>query len=107
MSSSRLGAWVDEKEMSPDQMKMTEIAEKWKQVRHMSADEIEEPEWKEAHARFYEKYHSDMDKMTEIITKLKPQIEPPRVAKKTKGQRRRDAYAKVQERLAARAAANK
>lgn len=72
----------------------------------MSADEAAklEPEWKEAYDRFYETYHSDMDKMLEITSKLEKMIEPPRVEKKTKGQRKRDAWAKVQAREAARAA---
>jgi hypothetical protein len=63
-----------------------------------------EPEWKEAYNRFFEKYDSDMQKMTDIATKLEKMIEPPKVEKKTKGQRKRDAWAKVQAREAARAA---
>ena len=89
-----------------DTKQIEDIQEKWNAVRHMSADEAAslEPEWKEAHDRFYEKYASDMDKMTEIAGKLQKMIEPPRVEKKTKGQRKRDAWAKVQAREAARAA---
>lgn len=63
-----------------------------------------EPEWKEAYDRYFDKYESDMERMTEIAEKLQRMIEPPRVEKKTKGQRKRDAWAKVQEREAARAA---
>jgi len=70
----------------------------------MSADEIEEPEWKEAHARFFETYNTDMEKMEEIAGKLQKMIEPPKIEKKTKGQRKRDAYAKVVARETARAA---
>ena len=101
--STSLSAWVDEKEMTADQKKMTEIAQKWKEVRMMSVDEVEDPEWKEAHIRFYEKYNSDMEKMQEIAVKVQKLIEPPKVEKKTKGQRKRDAFAKKQARAAARA----
>ena len=82
------------------------IQEKWNEVRLMSKEEAAnlEPEWKEAYDRFYEKYDSDLEKMMEITDKLQKMIEPPRVQKKTKGQRKRDAWAKVQAREAARAA---
>ena len=82
------------------------IQEKWNEVRLMSKEEAAnlEPEWKEAYDRFYEKYDSDLEKMMEITDKLQKMIEPPRVEKKTKGQRKRDAWAKVQAREAARAA---
>lgn len=69
----------------------------------MSADEIDEPEWKEAHARFFEKYQSDMVKMEEMASKLQKMILPDKIQKKTKGQRKRDAYAKVLAREQARA----
>eukprot|EP00977_Amphora_coffeiformis_P027398 scaffold34609_cov146-Amphora_coffeaeformis.AAC.5 len=82
------------------------IQEKWHQVRLMSKEEADqlEPEWKEAYERFHAKYDEDMEKMLQITDRLQKMIEPPRVAKKTQGQRKRDAYAKVQEREAARAA---
>ena len=82
------------------------IQEKWGQVRLMSAEEAAnlEPEWKEAYDRFHDKYNSDMEKMEEIASKLQKMIEPPRVEKKSNGQRKRDAWAKVQAREAARAA---
>lgn len=89
-----------------DTKEIEAIQEKWNAVRHMSPEEAAslEPEWKEAYDRFYEKYNADMGKMEEITDKLQRMIEPPRVEKKTKGQRKRDAYAKVQAREAARAA---
>lgn len=75
----------------------------------MSKEESEtlEPEWKEAYDRFYEKYEEDMTKMMDITERLQKMIEPPRVQKKTEGQRKRDAWAKVQAREAARAANQK
>ena len=46
-----------------------------------------------------------MTKMTEIATLLQKAIEPPKVEKKTEGQKRRDKWAKIQAREAARAGA--
>lgn len=85
------------------------IQEKWNEVRLMTAEEAAklEPEWKEAYDRFHEKYNSDMDKMLEITGKLQKMIEPPRVEKKSKGQRKRDAYAIKVAREEARAANKK
>jgi len=74
----------------------------------MGRDELPddlEPEWKEAHTRYFDKYDEDMEKMQEIATKLQKLIEPPKVERKTKGQRKRDKWATVQAREAARAAA--
>lgn len=59
-------------------------------------------EWLEAFNRFYEKYDEDMERMTEYAGKLEKMIQPPRVEKKTKGQRKRDAYARALERQAQR-----
>ena len=43
---------------------------------------MEDPEWKEAHIRFYEKYNSDMEKMQEIAVKVQKLIEPPKVERR-------------------------
>ena len=98
---------VSEEDMTADQLEIYKISQKWSEVRQMSREEADQldPEWKEAYDRFYTKYDADMERMTEIAGKLKNMIEPPRVAKKTKGQRKRDKYAKVQAREAAREAA--
>ena len=92
--------------MNADQLKIQEISDKWNEIRHMSKEEAAslDGEWKEAYDRFFEKYDSDMEKMEEISTKLQKMIEPPKVQKKTKGQRKRDAFAKKEALAAARAA---
>ena len=64
-----------------------------------------DPEWKEAYDRFFTKYDEDMEKMTQITQMLQKAIEPPKVEKKSEGQKKRDKWAKVQAREAARAAA--
>lgn len=67
------------------------------------AEKTLEGEWLEAYNRFFEKYDDDMTRMTEIAEGVQKLIEPPKVSKKTKGQRKRDLYAKVLARQAARA----
>ena len=44
-----------------------------------------------------------MEKMTEIVTKLKAMIDPPRIQKKSKSQRKRDKWNKIVARTNARA----
>ncbi|KAL7567606.1 hypothetical protein ACA910_000202 [Epithemia clementina (nom. ined.)] len=102
-----LFAAVPEEQMTSNQKEIKVIQEKWHTVRFLSSEEAAklEPEWKEAYDRFNEKYDEDMSKMLEISQKLKKMIEPPRVQKKTEGQRRRDKWAIVQAREAARASA--
>ena len=106
-SHTALAGSLPAEEMTADQQEISNIAKKWAEVRHLSKEEAEsqlDGEWLEAHKRFHDKYDEDMTKMTEIATMLQKAIEPPRVQKKTKGQKRRDAWAKVQAREAARAA---
>lgn len=94
--------------MTADQLEIKRIADKWSEVRLLDRDAAKddlEPEWQEAYNRFYEKYDKDMEFMTDVAEKLQNMIEPPKVEKKTKGQKKRDAWAKVQAREAARAAA--
>ena len=95
--------------MSADQLEIKKISEKWSEVRHLSKEEAEaqlDSEWMEAYNRFFTKYDEDMTKMEDIAKILKKAIEPPKVAKKSKGQKKRDKWAKVQAREAARAGAN-
>jgi arginyl-tRNA--protein-N-Asp/Glu arginylyltransferase len=107
-TSTALAAFIDEKDMSADQLEIEKIRQKWNAVRHMSTEEANstlDKEWKAAYNRYYEKYDKDMQNMEEIVSKLKTMIEPPKVEKKTNGQRKRDKWAKVQGRVASRAAA--
>ena len=92
--------------MTADALEIRKIQKKWTEIRHMDREEAQKEldgEWLEAYNRFYEKYDDDMTRMTEIAEKLETMIEPPKVEKKSKGQKRRDAYAKVLAREAARA----
>ena len=99
---------LPEEEMAPDQLEIKKISDKWAEVRHLSREEAEsqlDGEWLEAYNRFFNKYDEDMEKMTQILEIVQKQIEPPKVQKKSKGQKKRDKWAKVQAREAARAAA--
>lgn len=92
--------------MSENQKEILSIQNKWSEVRHLSKEEAAsqlEGDWLEAHTRFYGKYEEDMTKMTEISELLQKAIEPPKVEKKTEGQKRRDKWARIQAREAARA----
>lgn len=92
--------------MSENQKEILAIQKKWSEVRHLNKEEAAsqlEGDWLEAHTRFYDKYETDMTKMTEITELLQKAIEPPKVEKKTEGQKRRDKWARVQAREAARA----
>ena len=94
--------------MTADQREILRIQEKWSEVRLLSREEAKstlEGDWLDAYNRFHEKYDNDMTQMMEIAEKLQKMIEPPKVAKKSEGQRKRDRYAKVVAREAARAAA--
>ena len=107
MQTELCGA-IPKDQMTDDQLKILEIQETWSEIRHLDREEAQgklEGEWLEAYNRFYEKYDEDMEKMTEIAEKVQKLIEPPKVEKKTKGQKRRDAWARAQAREAARAAA--
>ena len=92
--------------MTPDQLEIKRIAAKWNEVRLMDAEQAAslEPEWKEAHTRYFEKYHKDMDYAQEVVTRLKDFYEPPKIQKKSKSQKKRDKWLKIQERTAIRAA---
>ena len=94
---TQLNAYLPDDQLSDDQKEIRGIQEKWNEVRHLSREEAQntlEGEWLEAYNRFFEKYDDDMTRMTEIAEKVQKMIEPPKVEKKTKGQKRRDAYAR-------------
>jgi hypothetical protein len=97
---------VPEEDMTADQLEIKKIAEKWTLVRVMDADQVAalEPEWQEAHARYFEKYNRDMEYATEVTGKVKNMIEPDKIQKKSKSQKKRDKWAIVSARDAYRKA---
>jgi hypothetical protein len=105
-----LAALIPEDEMSANQLEIKKISDKWKEVRQLSREEAAvqlEGDWLEAYNRFYARYDEDMTKMTEITAILQKAIDPPQIQKKTKSQKKRDKWAIVQARQAARVVAAK
>lgn len=105
-ATTQLNVALPEESLSDDQKKIREMQNKWNEIRLLDREEASKSldgEWLEAYNRFYEKYDDDMTRMTEIAEKVQKMIEPPQVEKKTKGQKKRDAYAKVVARETARA----
>ncbi len=93
--------------MTNDQLEVAKIAKQWSEVRLLSREEAAKQltgEWLDAYNRYYEKYDKHMEFMVEVARKVQS-LEPPKIQKKTEGQKKRDRWAKVQAREAARAAA--
>jgi hypothetical protein len=65
----------------------------------LSGDELE------AYNRYYAEMREGVLKMQELATIMMKGVEPPRIKPKSKGQRKRDAWARVQARAAANAQA--
>ncbi|KAL3942968.1 MAG: hypothetical protein SGBAC_002919 [Bacillariaceae sp.] len=98
---TQLNAALPEDMVSDSRKEIQDIQDKWNEIRHLDREEAEKTldgDWLEAYNRFYEKYDDDMTRMEEIVKNLESMIEPPKVAKKTLGQKRRDAYARKLER---------
>jgi len=96
---TQLAGSLAEEDMTADQLEIKKIVAKWKEVKFMSREDAEanlDEEWLAAYNRFYEDYHKDMELMKETATAMYKQVMPEKVIKKTKGQRKRDAYAKKQ-----------
>eukprot|EP00339_Tiarina_fusa_P028519 CAMPEP_0117027726 /NCGR_PEP_ID=MMETSP0472-20121206/20235_1 /TAXON_ID=693140 ORGANISM="Tiarina fusus, Strain LIS" /NCGR_SAMPLE_ID=MMETSP0472 /ASSEMBLY_ACC=CAM_ASM_000603 /LENGTH=129 /DNA_ID=CAMNT_0004735041 /DNA_START=65 /DNA_END=454 /DNA_ORIENTATION=- len=97
----QLNKQVAEEDMDADRLTILGYQQKWSEIRHMDRDEAQKTldgEWLEAYNRFYEKYDDDMVRMAEIAEKVQKMIEPPKVEKKSKGQKRRDAMVRKAER---------
>ena len=81
---------------------------RWGEVRAMSKDEAAanlSGEELEAYNRYYEEVRDGVLKMQEFAQFMMKDVEPPRIQPKSKNQRKRDKWAKVQAREAAKAAA--
>lgn len=92
-----LSAAIPDEDMSADAKKIREIQEKWNEIRlydRATAEAKLEGEWLEAYNKFFQQYGDDMQRMEEIVENLKSYLEPVRVQKKSKGQKRRDKLAR-------------
>lgn len=106
-ASTALFARIAEEDRTSDHTEVYKISEKWNSIRLLSREEADklEPEWLEAYNRYHEKYAKDMANMEDIASKILNMIEPPKIQKKTQGQRKRDKFATKMARIEAKAAA--
>ena len=80
---------------------------RWGEVRQMTADEAAanlSGEELEAHTRYYAETREGVLKMEELANLMMKDVEPPRIAPKSKNQRKRDKWDLTQRRAAAKAA---
>jgi len=81
---------------------MATDAERWRSIKLMTAEEAEtslEGEWLEAYKSFHAQVKEDLDRMSEIAKMFAKQIEVKQIQPKSKGQRKRDAWARKQARM--------
>jgi hypothetical protein len=100
--STTLNAFLSPEERTPK-------IERWGEIRAMTADEAAanlSGEELEAYNRYYAEVREGVLKMEELSKLMMKDVEPPRIAPKSKGQRKRDKFALVQRREAAKAAAH-
>ncbi|KAG7364979.1 hypothetical protein IV203_038182 [Nitzschia inconspicua] len=92
-----LSAAIPDEDLSPEDKQIREIQAKWSEIRlydRATAEAKLEGEWLEAYNNFYKQYNDDMERMEEIVQNLKGYWDPPRIQKKSKGQKRRDRLAR-------------
>jgi hypothetical protein len=90
--------------MTADQLKIRDIVDKWRVVRLMDRTHAEaelDEEWMAAYNKYHEAYQQQIERMVEIKEKVAVMIEPPKIEKKGKKQRKRDMFARKQAREAA------
>uniref|UniRef100_A0A7S2EVV2 Uncharacterized protein n=1 Tax=Trieres chinensis TaxID=1514140 RepID=A0A7S2EVV2_TRICV len=107
-SATALAARLPEAEQTQEQKEIYEIVDRWAEIRLYSDEEAQEKlegEELEAYTRYHQKVKDDMEKMKVIAEMMAKSVEIPQVAKKSKNQRKKDAWAKKQAIEAARAAA--
>mmetsp|Transcript_53202 Transcript_53202/g.159258 ORF Transcript_53202/g.159258 Transcript_53202/m.159258 type:complete len:131 (-) Transcript_53202:447-839(-) len=105
--STSLNARIAESDMTPEQLEITQLTDRWVEIRLYSDEEAQEKlsgEELEAHTRYHQTIKDDIEKMKVIAEMMVKSVEIPQVAKKSKTQRKKDAWAKKQALAAARAA---
>jgi hypothetical protein len=103
-SRTALPALVPVEDMTADQLKIRDIVDKWRVVRLMDRAQAEaelDEEWMTAYNKYHEAYQQQIERMMEIKEKVAVMIEPPKIEKKGKKQRKRDMFARKQTREAA------
>ena len=83
------------------------MIQRWGEIRAMSQEEADAQlsgEELETYHRYYKEMREGVLQMQELAQLMMKNVEPPRIQPKTKGQRKRDKWARVQAREAAKAA---
>mmetsp|Transcript_22732 Transcript_22732/g.47185 ORF Transcript_22732/g.47185 Transcript_22732/m.47185 type:complete len:136 (-) Transcript_22732:1661-2068(-) len=107
-SSTSLMARVPDEDRTPEMKEIYDIADRWAEIRLYSDEEAKEKlsgEELEAYERYNAKVKEDIKKAQELALMMAKSVEIPQVAKKSKTQRKKDAWAKKQAVAAANAAA--
>ena len=107
-TSSLNMAGLAEEEMTAAQAEMKSTGDKWNSIRLLSDEEAEAQlsgDELEEFKTYHKRVHDDNVEIQELAKMIMKGVEPPKVQPKTKGQRKRDKWAKVQAIAAAKAAA--
>jgi Fe2+ transport system protein B len=99
---------VPEGDRTPEISEIYQIADRWAEIRLYSDEEAKQKlsgEELEAYERYHAKVKEDIEKAQDLAMRMAKAVEIPQVAKKSKTQRKKDAWAKKQARAAADAAA--
>mmetsp|Transcript_13570 Transcript_13570/g.19794 ORF Transcript_13570/g.19794 Transcript_13570/m.19794 type:complete len:135 (+) Transcript_13570:36-440(+) len=97
LSSTALYARIPDEERSPDLMELKGKMDRWAEIRSMSPEEAEanlSGDELESYKNNNQLCVDDIEKAKEIAKMMLKSVEPPRIAPKTKGQRKRDKYAR-------------
>mmetsp|Transcript_18650 Transcript_18650/g.25698 ORF Transcript_18650/g.25698 Transcript_18650/m.25698 type:complete len:135 (-) Transcript_18650:175-579(-) len=106
VSSTALFAGIPDEERTPEQMEIKAKMDRWAEIRLMSDEEAKENlsgDELESVLSNNKAIKEDIDKMRQLAEMMLKSVEPPKVAPKTKGQRKRDKWARKQALEAARA----
>ena len=98
---------VSEEEMSAEQVETYKMVDRWAEIRHYSDEKAEaelEGEELEAYTRYHAGVKEDIEKMKIIAGMMAKSVEIDQIAPKSKTQRKKDKWAIIQKREAARAA---
>eukprot|EP00566_Odontella_aurita_P037154 CAMPEP_0113564600 /NCGR_PEP_ID=MMETSP0015_2-20120614/21709_1 /TAXON_ID=2838 /ORGANISM="Odontella" /LENGTH=123 /DNA_ID=CAMNT_0000466699 /DNA_START=313 /DNA_END=681 /DNA_ORIENTATION=+ /assembly_acc=CAM_ASM_000160 len=93
--STSLNARIAESDMTPEQLEITQLTDRWVEIRLYSDEEAQEKlsgEELEAHTRYHQTIKDDIEKMKVIAEMMVKSVEIPQVAKKSKTQRKKDAW---------------
>lgn len=99
---------MPEGDRTPEISEIYQLADRWAEIRLYSDEEAKQKlsgEELEAYERYHAKVKEDIEKAQDLAMRMAKAVEIPQVAKKSKTQRKKDAWARKQAQAAADAAA--